>query len=543
MSRRAEEFLPGPPDLRSLFKWPDQVTNSLTHVERMNLDELLARRIEVYSDYSGLDSYRHALGQVQISYNTTFPGKWPKSAVEFSRACDNDATCQKVLIATSREMDKSSSCVFVDICDRLSPGAARFVEACVPAEDLSQQEKMEAYQSMMSWLIDNRAWAYSTVSRCLVHEGDCFVHPAFASPSMNPNPSDDGTSAAKRRKILSRQDHSPGPDAPTSPMRYDGLSGPLYVNTSGMTCVGWSTVGTHAAHAHNSEKANNILLCERRHFAELGVEHAFFGECTVHFPVAKLEKALHNTHILLSITCGPELLGWPVKRPRMLCVGLSRKYLKWVGGDDWPDRFREKYFRSCVVPGSILLSDSAAARWRLYQELALIQGNRMTEDELQALSKEEFLEAMLPSYQLTIRKRYHKLQAEHSSLGGCFIADIEQNPSTGASASADVPCLLTHGTLMLFEELGLGSPLGSNERPTIFTALEHLTCQGCHLSESTTSDFPALAIAGILNGLSPRVIKKLAGNAVHFHMVAAWMMFVLSNVKRIPQGASDAGAD
>ena len=82
----------------------------------------------------------------------------------------------------------------------------------------------------------------------------------------------------------------------------------------------------------------------------------------------------------------------------------------------------------------------------------------------------------------------------------------------------------------------------SNQNPIIFTPLEHRVAQGVHVHQSITEDYPAIKILGVLNGLPPRAIKKIAGNGIHFHMIAAWVVFVLSNVRRIGPGeGSESG--
>ena len=302
---------------------------------------------------------------------------------------------------------------------------------------------------------------------------------------------------------------------------------PVYINTSGMTCVGWSVVGTHGGYGHESEKVNHTWLCERLRFAELGLEHIFFGECVPGFPVNKIRQVLHRTHEVISIVCGPEHLGWPVKRPRMLCMGINREHFRWVGGADWEQRFCEKHWRNCILPGTALLAEAEEARWAYYAELAATQGNHMPIQELKELEADELLETMLPAYSLLIHQKYKKVQHRLSSLGGAFLADLEQSPGNASSPGPYCPCLLTHGSLMSFEHPG-------QPQPVIFTAREHMTAQGAHLVESTLHDYPAIQIASSLNSLSARALKKRAGNGMHFHMIAAWLVFCLSNIRRVP---------
>ena len=302
VERRAAEFEPGPPDARGLFQWPAAVVQSLDEAERATFQSILAEKVVIYSDYSGMDSYRHALDQVQIAYHDSFPGAWPAGAMSFVRACDRDQTCQQILMTASKELDQGRSCVFNNILDRLDEVAKQLFEAAEPAQDAALSEKVVGYQSMLEWLLDNRAWAYAMTSECVVHGGRCPVHPSFASSTASVSSSSvvsdpDSDHAAKRRRFFTGEQPSPKIDDPMQPTQ-DGFSGPIYMNTSGMTCVAWSSVGSKAGHGHESEKFNHTWLCERLKFAEEGLEHLFFGECTAGFPVDKLRKLL--TRLTLS---------------------------------------------------------------------------------------------------------------------------------------------------------------------------------------------------------------------------------------------------
>ena len=535
-SIRAESLESGPSSLRGLFQWPSHVIGTLSPTEASQLDAVIQDTLCIYSDYSGMDTYRHALVQIQMAYDRVRPGTWPATSMRFARVCDKEEVPQQILMAAAHELGGGNSCVFGDICHRLGPEAARLYTAAEPSDDADPMMKVAGYQAMLEWFIDNRAWAYADSVPCLVHRKLCPVHPANAQLSHT---------ASGTRKTMSSSTHGGCAgnvhkrrrlfDEVEDVIEEEASTKPIYINTSGMTCVGWSSVRAHSAgsvgggggHTHESEKVNHTWLCERLRFAELGLEHIFFGECVVGYPVNKIRKVLHRTHEVITIIFGPEHLGWPVKRPRMLCMGINREHFRWVGGADWEQRFREKHFRNCILPGTALLAEAEEARWAYYAELAAIQCNHMPISELKALEADELMETLLPSYSLAIRQRYKKLQHKLSSLGGAFLADVEQNPGAAAAAGLYVPCLLTHGLLMSFEHQ-------AQPQPVIFTATEHMTAQGAHLVESMLEDYPAIQIAPILNNLSARQLKKLAGNGMHFHVVAAWLVFCLSNSRRVP---------
>lgn len=150
-----------------------------------------------------------------------------------------------MLKALSKQEDVPPSCVFQDINnDRLSDTALNFLDVAEPSAASSKPQKAKAYVAMRDWLAHNRAWDFRGRSRCVVHDDDCPTHPQ---------------PAAKRRL---------GEDE-TSTKR------PLVLNTSGMTCKGWSTTGARLQFADKSERPNSIWLVERMWWAEQGREDIF----------------------------------------------------------------------------------------------------------------------------------------------------------------------------------------------------------------------------------------------------------------------------
>ena len=105
MCARAEDLPPGPSSLECLFSWPRTTVQALDSDEGVRLRLLMKSGIVVYSDYSGMDSYREAL-QLSMSAAVERFG-WPgfagadgsmlSEAIQFVRASDNGRLQQKVL--------------------------------------------------------------------------------------------------------------------------------------------------------------------------------------------------------------------------------------------------------------------------------------------------------------------------------------------------------------------------------------------------------------------------------------------------------------
>ncbi len=68
-------------------------------------------------------------------------------------------------------------------------------------------------------------------------------------------------------------------------------------------------------------------------------------------------------------------MGWPCKRPRMLCVGFNRDTVKFVGGTDWQSSFKKKFFRMCQTIGDVFFCAPLDERLNMYKRMAKVQGS------------------------------------------------------------------------------------------------------------------------------------------------------------------------
>ena len=167
-------------------------------------------------------------------------------------SCWHDSP-QVALTSVARMYDAGKSCVFNDMRDRLVPVAREWLDAATPNKGCTIDVAKQAYSDITEWMMENRSWIFSQRSPCLVHKKLCPVHPFYA-----------GDTHGKRLRRSSSE---------ASSSRYDGEQStssqrPLYVSTSGMTCVGWSAVGRNLQFADSSEAINAIFFAERRLFAE-----------------------------------------------------------------------------------------------------------------------------------------------------------------------------------------------------------------------------------------------------------------------------------
>ena len=180
---------------------------TLSKEEGRRFGKLFERTAVVTSDYSGMDSYREALTRGLLAISDQFRLFLRLDCIRFARTCDKDELPQKVLLDMNRQVDHKSSCVFSDINDRLCETALDLLDAMMPPAQASKAFSAKTFSVMFDWLEDNWHWAYLGTSECLSHNKHCPTYPL-----------DTGIHAACSR--------------------------PLVINTSGMTCTGWSAVSS-----------------------------------------------------------------------------------------------------------------------------------------------------------------------------------------------------------------------------------------------------------------------------------------------------------
>ena len=193
---------------------------TLPKEEGRRFGKLFEFRVVVTSEHSGMDSYREALTRGMLAISDQFRLSLSLDCIRFVRTCNKDELPQKDLLEMNRQVDRGSSCVFSDINDRLCETALDLVDAMMPPAKASKASPTETFSVMLDWLADNWHWAYLGTSECLSRNKHCPTYPF-----------DTGVHAACSR--------------------------PLVINTSGMTCTGWSAVSSRQS--CQSERGKNML--------------------------------------------------------------------------------------------------------------------------------------------------------------------------------------------------------------------------------------------------------------------------------------------
>lgn len=304
----------GPQSLADIMDWPSSlVTTTLAHVGTSGVDRLrnlLKHGVLNTTDYSGIDGPREVAHQLAPVLGRALN---MKVCMPFVRSCDNDKVPQRVLKWAAEHLDSNHTCVFADILDAMDPDAREFIAAMEPPASVrrskhndEREAAVNAYTNLAAWLLEHREVAYPAddlTSKCLVHGKRCPLHAKHTHES--------------------------------SLFIGDVMERPLRVNWAGTICRGWSQVGLQGRHLDPSEKIHAAWLTQRIRLAELGLEDAFFSECTKTYPArVKLEQPLKGRHHVVYTICGPETLGLPTRRTRVLTFALVRdrlaQGLRWV---------------------------------------------------------------------------------------------------------------------------------------------------------------------------------------------------------------------
>ena len=76
-----------------------------------------------------------------------------------TRTCDIDSSAQATLVHISDVQEHGNMCVFPDIRQQVDPAAQAWLDSCAPGPQATQDQKVQAYEAMHAWLLQNGSWA------------------------------------------------------------------------------------------------------------------------------------------------------------------------------------------------------------------------------------------------------------------------------------------------------------------------------------------------------------------------------------------------
>ena len=206
----------GPRTKEELTNWEKQNFEALLASKPSllrRLEPLLKRGLQLYSDYSGIDGQREGLYR-QIDYILQMRPEWALNVdhcLQHCRTCDYGKL--QTSVACRREAQKrgddTKECHFINILDRLPTSAREYVEASLPEPKTTKAERSYAHRALFEWFKQNQDWIFQDAAArvpCAVHDGHCPLHPA-------------ANFGWKKEALTDR---------------------PIYINTAGMCCQGYS---------------------------------------------------------------------------------------------------------------------------------------------------------------------------------------------------------------------------------------------------------------------------------------------------------------
>eukprot|EP00971_Amphidinium_carterae_P348512 6490530-Amphidinium_carterae.3 len=503
---RQTQLARGPASIDELLAWPRWLLGVLVEEPdlRLRLVAHVTGGLSLSSDYSGIDCPRQCVDMVLAHAGEILQCDLPEVPLHVSRTCDFGSLQSSLAVQYSKECCQGSVCHFHDIADRLPAVDRRFLQASMPSRKAAAGVKAKSYNDIRSWVSKNRDRFFPSdgTSYCMVHDRECPVVPAI-------------------------------PRVPEASVER------LKMSVAGVTCHSWSTLGAQEGANHESEVPLSLWLHEKAIRLERGEDHLIYLECTPRFDAqTRIKEVVGRDVTVVEIRVGPEDLGWPSKRRRVLAAAFSSQHLQWVGPpiERIEDDFRNKFFRAIVLSGCDLLVETKERR---EEEMLALAHSRRFQLSKTDLSGKDTLELLSRVYAPGHVARFQEWQnhiRDHPRLSQLrsLLFDLDHAPnSKGCTAGEDFPVQLRHGNI-----LGFFPATGEFK---VATGLEHLAALGwpvsqlCQAQQEQTlaGKERVLGMLNLLAQLSPNQQKLLSGNSMHLVTQAAWMFYILGNAVRV----------
>lgn len=506
---RARDLPSGPQNAKELGDWPLWIARSLCvdspggkEVE-LRLQTHFSSGINMYTDYSGIDCPRESL-RLGLAGLTKLLGWSFPACVCHSRSSDKDPSCRAVLQHLAQE---DNGCVFGDILDRLPDWARSWIDAALPSSGATCEQKKEAHRAIVDWVANHADQLFTddATSWCYAHDCKCPSHPVLARDTFKRFPR------------------------------------PLMVTCAGVSCLPWSAEGSQEAEASTCEVPHGVWIWERKVRAEKYQEDIAFLECTPRYPIESgFQDNLEGSHFCIWVRVGPELLGWPHKRMRVLGAALNLKTVDWHGP---PDQraiaidFASRFHRATVASGDVFALASESERQQEYIGLAKKQKNHLKPAHLDSIPKKELLRLLLPPGAVQRFNEWMDTASDGCSLGGRYMFDVDHHPNTkGSTGGSDWPVNLRHGTVLSVDSEDADSW-------KIMTTMEHFASMGFLVFPELQETFSGWSGAQFLTDSSRFQLKRFLGNGMHLVTQAAWMFYVLGHTSLKDPRHEASGSD
>ena len=536
MFRRDSSFMErqGPETLQDLMRWDFRYANILANSPKISqLKDNLGRGLLVATDFSGYDAPRECLRMMMSALASVL--KVPLNA-KVVRSCDWSKPQQQCLMLQSENMDDGGACVFQDLLDRLPEEYRDWIREAGPTKSMEITDAQQANENVELFLDQNRSALFSPCSKsyCCQHNQSCPVHvlPAFRTQVAGQNNVSPPRKAKKNVACPWWQKKLPLCEemGVTNPK-----TEPIVFNVSGLVCTDYTPLGKKRGllGAGLTEPMHAVWKTERQWLAENSLEDWFFTENSSRYPIEQKQiQALKSTHVVKHVTACPSELGYPMRRRRVFSFGYDHSRWVWTGPDS-PEavhsEFMEWFGCSTVLSGDVYVVATEqdvqsymlerASRRRITLPPGLADGSMTMRDALTYL---------IPPGAMIRLGQYEKVRALREDLFGNFFADLDHNVDAGPSSGHFIPSLDTHPTIFAFKHNRLLIPA------------ELLLAQGINMFADACGR-EVSPLAAVFQNFNEKDLRQMAGNSIHVPTFAAWMMYAMANVQRVPDMGPGSG--
>lgn len=393
----------GPHTAFEFSQWPISVVRKLfgdntsaAFLRACRFEALVRSGHMLHTDFSGQGCVEQGYKMIGVAckhtrltgVDLTLPDPWTKSY----RSCDNNRTCQSILVSLDSEH------VFTDVSSRVPPALRDGLHSMRPVgrppRELARNDtkwKVEAarkHKRMEVFLAAHGAASFGpgcTSDGCLKHPGSqCML--SFAAEGAPPG------------KI------------------------PLRTCVAGSMCTPWSSFGSKDGAAHPACESHQIWAQDMRHseFDLVTLENSEY------FPLDTWMAKLSDKFLVVHICVCPSMLGWPARRMRMYATAINLERLVWLGpSPQEPQSISDDFLglfgaRVCAEADIFAHVDTAESMQKYHRSLANLRGIFS--------GSHSTLDLLPPDAQRRLQG-YMDLVEDSRGLGGSCVADLSQNPA------------------------------------------------------------------------------------------------------------------
>ena len=315
-----------------------------------------------------------------------------------------------------------------------------------------------------------------------------------------------------------------------------GTEEPLSIDVSSPPCVDWSVRGKQQGAAGPSEPSHWTYLAKRKSAAKARLEHLYFFECTRRYPIHEQVAFLDETHDIVHITWSPCQGGFPTNRKRLYAAGVARWSHVWVGPSTAADvqaDFEASFSRGLILNGDCYLHHDPVLHEADLQKKALGTAFKKLPPSWRTMCFDELLPYILSPSALgrfTAWHTHRKAQINSRlSAGSAFLFDLDQNSDHGEGGSL-FPTQTRHHSIY------------SCSSQVFATDVDCWAALGLDCSEAFAAGRGLSPVYKAMRTHTSKQQQQLRGNSMHVPTVAAWLVYVMSNMvareAASPQGLS-----